>query len=97
MVMSRELHDMVETGEVGFIGFAEVVVLVIGPSLNKSREGSDSVRSGGGDVVGIIMTGTHHIDPTRGIEAMRLAVGQISLRVMLAQSPHQPLGAISDD
>src|SRR5579862_853328 len=57
MMISRDLHDMVETSEVRLIGFAEVVVLEICSTGNKSKERPQSVGSSGIDVIGIVMAG----------------------------------------
>ncbi len=94
---SRDLYDVVESSEVRFIGFAEVVVLEICSTTNKSQEGPQSVGSCGIDVIRIVMTGTRYVDPPGSVESIRLAIGEIKLSILLAQSSHQSLRSIADD
>lgn len=85
MVISSDLHHMVETREVRFIRLAEVVVLVICSPRNESRERLQAVGSSGVNVIAIVRTGTRYIDPTRSIESKSLAVGKIDLRIAMVR------------
>ena len=47
VVLCRELNDVVEANEVGFVGLGEVIVGVICPAREEPGEGTNTVRSGG--------------------------------------------------
>lgn len=43
------------------------------------------------------MTSARYVNPARSVEPLRLTIGKINLRIMLAQPSHQSLGSIAND